>query len=325
MPAAAAIVPAAISAGTSIFGALQGRSATNDAVGALLEAFTKAGKTATDTVNTVNPQIAANADKWGTAVINAGDAAAQGATDAAERGATGIKDAVTSGQAQMQPYTAAGTDALKTLSKLLQNPEQFQFQADPGYQFRLQQGQQAIQRSAAARGASGGGGTAKALAQFNSGLAAQDYQDAWSRWNTGKQQRQNGLEILSGMGERAGEYSGTLGLSGANSTASLLENAAQYGGSTKLGSTEWAGNLWSHATDEMSQNSLDLGNFLANLDINQGKTIAAGNIQKGNIWSSLLGGLGTTGGSIFSTLWNGRKKGAGGGGIFDSGGGYLGE
>ena len=80
----------------------------------------------------------------------------------------------------LQPYSAAGGTALETLSKLLGKPQTYQYQADPGYQFRLAEGQKQITRMAAAHGAAGGGGTAKALAQYNSGLASQEYSTGWS-------------------------------------------------------------------------------------------------------------------------------------------------
>lgn len=49
------------------------------------------------------------------------------------------------------------------------------FEQDPGYQFRQQQGEQAINRANAARGGRLGGAALKELAQFNSGLASQEF------------------------------------------------------------------------------------------------------------------------------------------------------
>ena len=48
----------------------------------------------------------------------------------------------------------------------------------PGYQFTLQQGEQGVQRSAAANGTLLTGGTLKALAGYDAGLASQTYQNA---------------------------------------------------------------------------------------------------------------------------------------------------
>lgn len=49
------------------------------------------------------------------------------------------------------------------------------FEADPGYQFRLQQGEQAIMRAQAARGGRYGGATLKALQEHGQGLASQEF------------------------------------------------------------------------------------------------------------------------------------------------------
>lgn len=50
-----------------------------------------------------------------------------------------------------------------------------EFEADPGYQFRLEQGEKAINRGASARGNVLSGATMQALGNFNSGLASQEY------------------------------------------------------------------------------------------------------------------------------------------------------
>jgi len=52
---------------------------------------------------------------------------------------------------------------------------------DPGFQFAVQQGQDAIQRSAAAKGTLLTGGTLKDLASYTTGAALQDYSGAYSR------------------------------------------------------------------------------------------------------------------------------------------------
>lgn len=54
-------------------------------------------------------------------------------------------------------------------------------QATPGYQFRMEQGEQGVNRGAAARGGLLSGATQKALAEFGQGLASTEYQNAWQR------------------------------------------------------------------------------------------------------------------------------------------------
>ena len=54
---------------------------------------------------------------------------------------------------------------------------------DPGYQFRINQGLQALDRQAAARGGVLGGGQVKAAQQYAQDLASNEYQNAWARRN----------------------------------------------------------------------------------------------------------------------------------------------
>lgn len=68
------------------------------------------------------------------------------------------------------------------------------FQVDPGYQFALEQGQQAIQRSAAAKGGLVSGGALKDLSAYTTGMASQQYGTAYARaQGTYQQNYQNAL------------------------------------------------------------------------------------------------------------------------------------
>jgi hypothetical protein len=55
------------------------------------------------------------------------------------------------------------------------------FQADPGYQFRLQQGEDAINRAASARGGRLSGRTLQELSDYNQGLASQEFGNVANR------------------------------------------------------------------------------------------------------------------------------------------------
>lgn len=55
------------------------------------------------------------------------------------------------------------------------------FEADPGYQFRQQEGVNALDASAASRGLLLSGAQQKALQRFGQGLASQEYSDAFNR------------------------------------------------------------------------------------------------------------------------------------------------
>jgi len=87
------------------------------------------------------------------------------------------------------------------------------FQADPGYQFRMDQGQQALERSAAARGGLLSGAALKDTARFSQGLASQDYQAAFDRFQSNRMNKMNPLLSLAGSAQTA---SGALGAAGQN-------------------------------------------------------------------------------------------------------------
>ena len=67
--------------------------------------------------------------------------------------------------------------------------EQFNFQADPGYGFRLSEGMKALERSAAARGGLMSGGTGKALQRYGQDLASQEYGNAFQRFQQARAAR----------------------------------------------------------------------------------------------------------------------------------------
>lgn len=110
-------------------------------------------------------------------------------------------------EAAYSPYTTAGDHAISAIDKGLAGDrfsmDGWKFQADPGYAFRQAQGEKAIERSAAARGGLLSGGQLAAAADFNSGLASQEYGAAYAR---GAQQRAddfNRLTTVSGIGQAA--------------------------------------------------------------------------------------------------------------------------
>ena len=159
-------------------------------------------------------------------------------------------------QQQAAPFLKAGTQAENTLSSLTSTPGQGlltpwnqQFQAPtaaeaaatPGYQFQLQQGEDALQNSAAARGGLLSGGTAKSLDQYSQGLASTDYQQVYNnafqnylqnynQFQTNQGNEYNRLAGLAGAGQQQVATSGQLGQQAANTNANInLTTGAQQG------------------------------------------------------------------------------------------------
>jgi len=76
-----------------------------------------------------------------------------------------------------------------------------QFQADPGYAFRMGEGIKAIERSRAQAGGLLSGGTGKALTRYGQDLASQEYGNAFSRYQTERANQLNPLAALTAAGQ----------------------------------------------------------------------------------------------------------------------------
>jgi hypothetical protein len=119
-----------------------------------------------------------------------------------------------------RPYREAGETALNKLIPLATEYTPFgmeQFQADPGYGFRMSEGMKALERSAAARGGLMSGGTGKALQRFGQEMGSQEYQNAFNRYQAERQARLNPLQSLAGVGQTAAQnLAGQAGQFGSN-------------------------------------------------------------------------------------------------------------
>ena len=96
------------------------------------------------------------------------------------------------------------------------------FEADPGYQFRVEEGMKALDRTASARGSVLSGGAIKAAQRYNSGLASQEYGNAFNRFQIEQANRYNRLAGLSGTGQVAANQLSNLGQNYANNYGDLV-------------------------------------------------------------------------------------------------------
>jgi hypothetical protein len=86
-----------------------------------------------------------------------------------------------------------------------------QFQADPGYGFRMSEGMKGLERSAAARGGLLSGATLKGIQRFGQDLASQEYQNAFNRYGAERERRLNPLQSLAGVGQTSAQQVGAAG------------------------------------------------------------------------------------------------------------------
>ena len=115
------------------------------------------------------------------------------------------------------PYVDAGKQTIGQLAEGLKAGGDFNrqftaadFQADPGYQFRQDQGQKAVERSAAAKGGALSGAAIKGASEYGQNLASQEYQSAYQRYNNDLSSRFSRLSSVAQMGQHAADYSSNL-------------------------------------------------------------------------------------------------------------------
>ncbi len=176
--------------------------------------------------------------------------------------------------ARQQPFYEAGVNALPELVQASRYTPfgQEQFQADPGYAFRLSEGQKALERSAAARGGLISGGALKAATRFGQDMGSQEYTNAFNRYQTERQARLNPLQSLTGMsqttaaglgaaGQNMASSVGGYGMAGANATAGGMTDAAAARASGYVGGanalTSGLGQYLSYSQNQQQQNTLN--------------------------------------------------------------------
>ncbi len=180
--------------------------------------------------------------------IGAAGSVASSAISAHAAGSAADKQVAAAQSAEQlnQPFVQAGTQSIGQLMQGFQNgtlgpgsipafkaPTAEEAAATPGYQFTQQQGERGVLAGASANGNTLGGGTLKALDQYNTGLANSTYNDVFNRslagYNaqlTGQQQGFNQLLGVSNQGEAAANNVGNLMTQAGNAQAAGIVGQA---------------------------------------------------------------------------------------------------
>jgi len=111
-------------------------------------------------------------------------------------------------------------------------PEEFAKGIDPGYQFRLQQGQEATNRMANMGGGMLSGNALKGAQDYTQGLASTEFGNAFNRFQTGRQNIYNTLAGIAGLGQNMTNISAQSGGQAATAVGNTIQNlgAAQASG-----------------------------------------------------------------------------------------------
>jgi len=199
-----------------------------------------------------NPVVAIAASSIGSAAIGSRSAskAARAQQQAADQAAD-VQREIFQKQTELQePFRQAGISSQNELMRLLGiggdaaaadygmltrqfRPEDMQM--DPGYAFRLSEGQKALERSAAARGGLLSGSMLKGAQRFGQEMGSQEYMNAFNRAQAQLGNRLGALGSLYGAGQTATQQvAGQAGQMGTN-VGNLMMSGGQARASGYLG------------------------------------------------------------------------------------------
>jgi len=164
--------------------------------------------------------------------------------------------------AQQAPYREAGYSALSDIGAMKPyltqkyTPEQFQTDIDPGYAFRLAQGQRALQAQQNQAGGLIGGNALAAMQDYTQGQASQEYQNAFNRFQTQRGNIYNSLASIAGLGQTSLGQTGQQSAQTAQGVGNAIAGAgtalgagqvgvanALAGGAQTLGNQQYLSNL----------------------------------------------------------------------------------
>lgn len=153
------------------------------------------------------------------------------------------------------------------------------FQADPGYGFRLSEGMKALERSAAARGGLLSGATLKGITRFGQDTASGEFMNAFNRYQTNRSNQLNPLQSLMGAGQTStNALTAAAGQTGAGIGSTYMgmgqgiANAQMAGGAARAsGYTNMANSINSGVTNAMSL-AVGLPMYRSQIELNQART-----------------------------------------------------
>ena len=187
------------------------------------------------------------------------------AAQQAQQAQTSATPAATDGTAPAGNYAGTGM----AHGELMQNFDPETVKLDDGFEFRLNQGLQALERSGAAKGSGIGGGALKAITEYAQDYSSGEYDKAYARtFNTfeaNQANRYNKLAALAGVGQQTAQQINASGQAYANNVGNITQNNASalgelaaQGANARASSHVASGNAWNGALGGISSNVMDL-------------------------------------------------------------------
>jgi hypothetical protein len=216
--------------------------------------------------------ISAGASLLGGAMSsNAAENAAETQANAANRSADLEYKMFKENQAAQKPFLEAGYKGQNRLMDLLglsgnagaagygsaaKTFSMADFEQDPGYAFRMEEGLKALDRTAASRGGMLSGAALRGATRYGQGLASEEYQNAYNRYNTNRANILNPLQSLAGQGQTTANTLGTAGQNYATNAGNAYMNAGNAAASGYVGSANAWNNALGGAANIYQQNQL---------------------------------------------------------------------
>lgn len=155
----------------------------------------------------------------------------------------------------MEMLGLGGNTGAQGYGSLMRDFSMADFQADPGYQFRQDQGMQAIDRLYGGRQS---GRAMKDAMRFNQGLADQSYQDAFNRFQTNRANKLKPLQSLAGLAQSTsdaiGSAASTYGTNVGNTlmgAATRSQDALMGGANARASSYLNQGTNWANTVNQL--------------------------------------------------------------------------
>lgn len=136
----------------------------------------------------------------------------------------------------MAPWQQAGKSTLADLMAQMQGGrfdtrvDAASLANDPGYQFRMAEGQKALERSAAARGLTASGYSLKNMDRYSQGFASNEFQNAFARQQSENQARFGRMYGVAGMGQNAAQSLGQLAMQNNGQMGQYANNMSELYG-----------------------------------------------------------------------------------------------
>jgi hypothetical protein len=169
------------------------------------------------------------------AIVGSAYLGSQAASGAGEAQANATTNAANLTNEQFQqtrqdqmPWLQAGARALAKLEGAVDYTPfgMDQFNADPGYAFRLKEGQKALDAQAAARGGLISGNALRAAVGYGQEMGSQEYTNAFNRYQQERAAKLQPLQSLAGVGQTTAANLGAAGAANANAVGNYLTGGA---------------------------------------------------------------------------------------------------